>query len=161
MAIPMLKIRRPVGRLIFNMGIAIPSKTVFLIETAPRLLSIRYQDIISIIAGIVLIALLGINFSENCTKLLNCHSRKWMWKCYLQMWIFCLSLNVKFLQRTILWVCKPVWHWCLGTKFLGSNISMFTHFPVMFLSDGMLGIAAWLYCLGPALRQIFSTKHIL
>ena len=37
MGIPMLKIRRPVGRLIFNMGIAIPSKTVFLIETAPRL----------------------------------------------------------------------------------------------------------------------------
>ena len=35
MAIPMLKIRRPNGRLIFNMGIAIPSKTVFLIETAP------------------------------------------------------------------------------------------------------------------------------
>ena len=33
----MLKIRRPVGRLIFNMGIAIPSKTVFLIETAPWL----------------------------------------------------------------------------------------------------------------------------
>ena len=31
----MLKIRRPVGRLIFNMGITIPSKTVFLIETAP------------------------------------------------------------------------------------------------------------------------------
>ena len=37
MAIPMLKIRRPNGRLIFNMGIAIPSKTVFLIETAPSL----------------------------------------------------------------------------------------------------------------------------
>ena len=36
MAIPMLKIRRPNGRLIFNMGIAIPGKTVFLIETAPR-----------------------------------------------------------------------------------------------------------------------------
>ena len=34
----MLKIRRPLGRLIFNMGIAIPGKTVFLIETAPRLL---------------------------------------------------------------------------------------------------------------------------
>ena len=33
----MLKIRRPLGRLIFNMGIAIPSKTVFLIETAPWL----------------------------------------------------------------------------------------------------------------------------
>ena len=34
--ITMLKIRRPLGRLIFNMGIAIPGKTVFLIETAPR-----------------------------------------------------------------------------------------------------------------------------
>ena len=31
----MLKIRRPLGRLIFNMGIAIPGKTVFLIETDP------------------------------------------------------------------------------------------------------------------------------
>ena len=38
MAISMLKIRRPLGRLIFNMGIAIPGKTVFLIEMAPRLL---------------------------------------------------------------------------------------------------------------------------
>ena len=35
----MLKIRRPLGRLIFNMGIATPGKTVFLIETAPRTLS--------------------------------------------------------------------------------------------------------------------------
>ena len=35
MGISMLKIRRPLGRLIFNMGIAIPGKTVFLIETAP------------------------------------------------------------------------------------------------------------------------------
>ena len=31
----MLKIRRPLWRLIFNMGIAIPGKNVFLIETAP------------------------------------------------------------------------------------------------------------------------------
>ena len=38
MVISMLKIRRPLGRLIFNMGIAIPGKTVFLIETAPRFL---------------------------------------------------------------------------------------------------------------------------
>ena len=37
MGIPMLKIRRPLGRLIFNMGIAIPGKTVLLIETAPWL----------------------------------------------------------------------------------------------------------------------------
>ena len=42
MAISMLKIRRPLGRLIFNMGIAIPGKTVFLIETAPRLSDLHY-----------------------------------------------------------------------------------------------------------------------
>ena len=35
MVISMLKIRRLLGGLIFNMGIAIPGKTVFLIETAP------------------------------------------------------------------------------------------------------------------------------
>ena len=39
MAISMLKIRRPLGRLIFNMGIAIPGKTVFLIETAVMMTS--------------------------------------------------------------------------------------------------------------------------
>ena len=38
----MLKIRRPLGRLIFNMGIAIPGKTVFLIETAPCFLSDQF-----------------------------------------------------------------------------------------------------------------------
>ena len=43
MAIPMLKIRRPLGRLIFNMGIATPGKTVFLIETAPWC-SFQYED---------------------------------------------------------------------------------------------------------------------
>ena len=47
----MLKIRRPLGRLIFNMGIAIPGKTIFLIETAPRCLSLiiyhyHYNEVI-------------------------------------------------------------------------------------------------------------------
>ena len=45
----MLKIRRPLGRLIFNMGIAIPGKTVFLIETVPCSLdsiSFNYGDVI-------------------------------------------------------------------------------------------------------------------
>ena len=44
MAISMLKIRRPLRRLIFNMGIAIPGKTVFLIETAPWLQSIGHRQ---------------------------------------------------------------------------------------------------------------------
>ena len=46
----MLKIRRPLGRLIFNMGIAIPGKTVFLIETAP-LSPVNYQQIVVYVAG--------------------------------------------------------------------------------------------------------------
>ena len=37
MAIPMLKIRRPTGRLIFNMGIPIPGKDGLYIETGPWL----------------------------------------------------------------------------------------------------------------------------
>ena len=37
MAIPMLKIRRPNGRLIFNMGIPIPGKDGLYIETGPCL----------------------------------------------------------------------------------------------------------------------------
>ena len=41
----MLKIRRPLGRLIFNMGIAIPGKTVFLIETAPGSGIVRFTDL--------------------------------------------------------------------------------------------------------------------
>ena len=45
MVISMLKIRRPLGRLIFNMGIAIPGKTVFLIETAPWVPQhVNFQD---------------------------------------------------------------------------------------------------------------------
>ena len=44
MVISMLKIRRPLGRLIFNMGIAIPGKTVFLIETAPRSLWVFVRE---------------------------------------------------------------------------------------------------------------------
>ena len=47
MAISMLKIRRSLGRLIFNMGIAIPGKTVFLIETAPRMLTFSYYWLLS------------------------------------------------------------------------------------------------------------------
>ena len=45
----MLKIRRPLGRLIFNMGIAIPGKTVFLIETAPSTQLAAWHSTISIL----------------------------------------------------------------------------------------------------------------
>ena len=47
MAIPMLKIRRPNGRLIFNMGIPIPGKDGLYIETGPRTLVLSfYTDVV-------------------------------------------------------------------------------------------------------------------
>ena len=54
MVISMLKIRRPLGRLIFNMGIAIPGKTVFLIETAPRIQNGDMEKFESRILGLIL-----------------------------------------------------------------------------------------------------------
>ena len=57
----MLKIRRPLGRLIFNMGIAIPGKTVFLIETAPRVPS-QYKDGLSKYG----ISIIKMRWSWNC-----------------------------------------------------------------------------------------------
>ena len=78
----MLKIRRPLGRLIFNMGIAIPGKTVFLIETAPRKSckqSIRERDwllMYSMNDGYLLHFMPYFFCSRrNGTKTLNCSSR--------------------------------------------------------------------------------------
>ena len=83
----MLKIRRPLGRLIFNMGIAIPGKTVFLIETAPwtnyvdskSLMDkeISYKNMCNIIVSTVLddgLAPLGARASAN-TVMTNFGSR--------------------------------------------------------------------------------------
>ena len=54
MAILMLKIRRPNGRLIFNMGIPIPGKDGLYIETGPRplpeLLLTQFTDTYDVLA---------------------------------------------------------------------------------------------------------------
>ena len=63
MAISMLKIRRPLGRLIFNMGIAIPGKTIFLIETAPWVLSAPDGPQV----GPMNLAIRVCSFAENCS----------------------------------------------------------------------------------------------
>ena len=75
----MLKIRRPLGRLIFNMGIAIPGKTVFLIETAPwlsivsgnGLLPVWQQAIIWTSADVLSIGPLKTNSTEIWIKILT------------------------------------------------------------------------------------------
>ena len=84
----MLKIRRPLGRLIFNMGIAIPGKTVFLIETAPSWLSkykYNYRCNVSRCEN------LGINFQKSqitCYSL--CHS------CYMDGWMKSRAIQYLF-----------------------------------------------------------------
>ena len=69
----MLKIRRPLGRLIFNMGIAIPDKTVFLIETTPRS-QFQYKN----------------HLSSKTISVIDI--RQWRDRHKLLMWIFILIL---------------------------------------------------------------------
>ena len=92
----MLKIRRPLGRLIFNMGIAIPGKTVFLIETAPwvywnqtqlivlsylvpaDLSRVRYHQLWNILQDIIMNC--GIYLHKNLiTRLVCTHHSCYMW----------------------------------------------------------------------------------
>ena len=68
MAIPMLKIRRPLGRLIFNMGIATPGKAVFLIVSSNGLLPVWHQAVIWINDGFTSITPQATNFDEKFNK---------------------------------------------------------------------------------------------
>ena len=66
----MLKIRRPLGRLIFNMEIAIPGKTVFLIETAPRKVGLSYKRpenfcLIKEIESIIIVVMVRKNYVKH------------------------------------------------------------------------------------------------
>ena len=95
----MLKIRRPLGRLIFNMGIAIPGKTVFLIETAPWLsanivaCSFRRYMLLHYVA--VAKCSLIMWPSHGVTKSCCCR------QCYLIMNNPTLSLRIVFFSRCI------------------------------------------------------------
>ena len=118
MEIPMLKIRQSWDRLIFNMGIPIPSKDSLYIEMAPwlthwgRVTHIyvtkstiigsdnglspgRRQAIIWTNAGILLIRPLGTNFNEMLIKILTFSFMKMCLKVSSAKWrLFCLGLNV-------------------------------------------------------------------
>ena len=69
----MLKIRRPLGRLIFNMGIAIPGKTVFLIETAPDQNKNAYLKSVYLVNDIYITWLWLMNIQEWFNMLCNWH----------------------------------------------------------------------------------------
>ena len=94
MAIPMLKIRRPTGRLIFNMGIPIPGKTVFLIETGPwwhQAVTVTWTNIDFSLVSFCVIYMKAI--------------LQWMPKL-----IFCI-MSLKFI------ISKLIWHLPVNTLF--------------------------------------------
>ena len=105
MVISMLKIRRPLGRLIFNMGIAIPGKTVFLIETAPRYISFLMFNIVN-------------NQSSAFAKCWNLECYSAYHDCrHLQGSSEAFSISVKIVLSQDLTVWKPqdlcsVWSYC-------------------------------------------------
>ena len=84
MVISMLKIRRPLGRLIFNMGIAIPGKTVFLIETASSYVDISFNEIKSDPSryppNLKTIAYTFLFYMDHCLSIIQ------IFICYIQPW---------------------------------------------------------------------------
>ena len=80
MAISMLKIWRPLGHLIFNMGIAIPGKTVFLIETAPWSYTQNPSDISFIHNVFLCYKFVLESYTEYCRDLHKIPKRLGEWK---------------------------------------------------------------------------------
>ena len=96
----MLKIRRPLGRRIFNMGIATPGKTVFLIETAPCCfagdIDLWFSNYILKIATPLewLVRLASIGSDINCFDYMVENLDDWYCRC-LWPWIWHWILKVK------------------------------------------------------------------
>ena len=111
MVISMLKIRRPLGRLIFNMGIAIPGKTVFLIETAPRFSGNRSTN-----PHVK-------DYSVICNGWVNasCFTCQCLWFCRQNEYqcISCSNLFVNFFQGFKWWsllIFTLKWYWFFNIK---------------------------------------------
>ena len=123
MVISMLKIRRPLGRLIFNMGIAIPGKTVFLIETAPWLLPCQSNLIICLNLMMILTSnriakssqqLLN---TEKCCLLNNCLDISLIKKKMLGVFFFSMYLPDWWIHWSLTWpinelVVQVAENWC-------------------------------------------------
>ena len=92
----MLKIRRPLGRLIFNMGIAIPGKTVFLIETAPCFLVSTTNNTLELLRMITMTSSNGNIFRDtgHLCREFTCHRWIPLTKASdAQLWCFLQCLN--------------------------------------------------------------------
>ena len=132
MAISILKIRRPLGRLIFNMGIAIPGKTVFLIETAPwastamLLTYFARNTLVSISEGltcalgkghVAVFQIYSLHFSDEFLKYIYSKQllKKWWWD--VGGWLKFLSLRRVVKQKRINIFGVLRWDRCMWTLF--------------------------------------------
>ena len=99
----MLKIRRPLGHLIFNMGITIPGKTVFLIEMPPRL-STEFDEVTCCIHSNYSIQL--IVWRHNCAGFRLFHD-----------WVLCLFQICDLFLLICVNKGAIVWHICGESPF--------------------------------------------
>ena len=90
----MLKIRRPLGRLIFNMEILIPGKMVFLIETHLRWLSINLVCSENFGPSIAGVNSLWPKSESTLVQIMSC----------------CLTPTSHYLNQCLLIICKVLWH---------------------------------------------------
>ena len=117
----MLKIRRPSGRLIFNMGIAIPGKTVFLIETAPWK------------------AMLGKSWRVNRFELIVFM----LMSCKVAFAVLC-SLWSNILLHAFNLPCMIIYYACVTLQLvMSTHWSMRIVAPGMILSNNRLDMMAW------------------
>ena len=149
----MLKIRRPLGRLIFNMGIAIPGKTVFLIETAPRSALVQLmachlfsaKPLSEPVLGYYQLDLWEQTSAKFLSKYKIFHSRKCIWK-------YRLGKHDHFVQGEIDWLVNqstvlhmPWQHYCHGMCKIGTwfdHYSFYIRFICILqdLGNGLLNI---------------------
>ena len=145
MAFSMLKIRRPLGRLIFNMGIAIPGKTVFLIETAPWIYVDNNMCCLGPI-GLYQILLLYLAFIHE-------------YYCHIFMFQFIDHFVIVSNFLNTLWIGDAVWqHWlgsrvapikasCLAAPCYYLNQCWFLISEVLWLSPSSQWVPLLIYCM--------------
>ena len=170
----MLKIRRPLGRLIFNMGIAIPGKTVFLIETAPSFPWYAAPDLLT--AWMLNSSPPGQNgrhFADNMFKCIFLNENIWIsnkislknvpWG-LIDRYVSTGSDNglVSFRRQGIIWTNADAVYWCIYAEVGGEELKITTGVMMKIT----LNVSKYFYRIITVCdrllmsNMIFSTQHL-
>ena len=108
----MLKIRRPLGRLIFNMGIAIPGKTVFLIETAPCIIFLYWEMTENVH---IFLCFFKITLAPKGLNILITRGSFYQYEIWIPTWIsYYMYIHYKVWDEIIIRKLQRCSHWSLG-----------------------------------------------